>query len=118
MLAIEVEGLRREFGDVVAVEGIDLQVEEGEMFGFLGPNGAGKTTTVRMLTTLLRPTGGKVSVAGYDLMRKPLEIRRSIGVALQEAGLHALATGRETLVLQAQLFGSSGSEAKKRAGAL
>src|SRR3954454_16426363 len=107
MLAIEVEGLRRELGEVMAVAGIDLRVEEGEMFGFLGPNGAGKTTTVRILTTLLRPTAGKVTVAGYDLLRNPLEIRRSIGVALQEAGLHSLASGRETLVLQAQLFGSS-----------
>src|SRR5688572_16506038 len=98
MLAIEAQDLRKEFpGDVIAVAGIDLGVEEGEIFGFLGPNGAGKTTTVRMLTTLLRPTSGQAKVAGYDVYRQQHEIRRSIGVALQEAGLDGIATGRELL---------------------
>src|SRR5438876_74965 len=105
MYAIETHNLRKEFGDdVIAVAGIDLAVEQGEMFGFLGPNGAGKTTTLRMLTTLLRPTSGEARVAGFDLYRQPHDIRRSIGVALQEAGLHGLSTGYELLELQAQLF--------------
>jgi ABC-2 type transport system ATP-binding protein len=116
MKAIEARGLRKEFSaDVVAVDGIDLQVEEGEMFAFLGPNGAGKTTTVRMLTTLLRPTDGSATVAGFDVVRNPHEIRRSIGVALQEAGLDQLSTGREILRLQGQLCGLESTDAKRRA---
>jgi ABC-2 type transport system ATP-binding protein len=116
MLAIETHELRKEFSEeIVAVDGIDLAVEQGEMFGFLGPNGAGKTTTVRMLTTLLRPTSGEARVAGFDIYRQPHDIRRSIGVALQEAGLHPLATGLELLELQAQLFGLSKAQAKQRA---
>jgi ABC-2 type transport system ATP-binding protein len=116
MNAIEAQDLRKEFpGPVVAVDGIDLRVQEGEMFAFLGPNGAGKTTTVRMLTTLLRPTSGQATVAGFDVYRQQHEIRRSIGVALQEAGLDNIATGRELLELQGKLFGLSAAEAKKRA---
>jgi ABC-2 type transport system ATP-binding protein len=117
--AIEAEGLRKEFpGDVIAVSGIDLEIREGEIFGFLGPNGAGKTTTVRMLTTLLRPTAGKARVAGFDLYTQQQEIRRSIGVALQEAGLDGMASGRELLELQAKLFGIHGAEARRRAADL
>jgi ABC-2 type transport system ATP-binding protein len=116
MNAIEAEGLRREFpGNIIAVDSIDLEVAEGEIFGFLGPNGAGKTTTVKMLTTLLRPTAGQARIAGYDLYRQQLEIRRSIGVALQEAGLDNMASGRELLELQAKLFGARAREAKRRA---
>jgi ABC-2 type transport system ATP-binding protein len=114
--AIETERLRKEYdGEVLAVAGIDLSVEEGEVFAFLGPNGAGKTTTVRMLTTLLRPTSGRASVAGLDVYRQQHEIRRSIGVALQEAGLDALATGRELLELQAKLCGLGSEMARSRA---
>ena len=114
--AIEAEGLRREFpGGVVAVDGIDLAVPHGEIFGVLGPNGAGKSTIVRMLTTLLRPSAGRAAVAGFDLRREPREIRRSIGVALQEAGLDPIATGRELLIVQAQLFGMGSGQAKRRA---
>jgi ABC-2 type transport system ATP-binding protein len=117
--AIEAEVLRKEFpGGIVAVAGIDLSVREGEVFGFLGPNGAGKTTTVRMLTTLLRPTAGRAAVAGYDLTTQQHEIRRSIGVALQEAGLDPVATGRELLRLQGGLFGLSPSQAGERADEL
>ncbi|HET6509375.1 MAG TPA: ATP-binding cassette domain-containing protein [Baekduia sp.] len=104
--AIEVVGLQREFGKgFKAVDGIDLAVAPGEVYGFLGPNGAGKTTTVRMLVTLLRPTGGHALVAGHDVAREPAEVRRRIGVALQEAALDLLMTGRELMELQATLHG-------------
>src|ERR671924_1227362 len=117
--SIEAQSLRKEFpGGIVAVAGIDLDVHEGEIFGFLGPNGAGKTTTLRMLTTLLRPTAGQATVAGYDLYRQTHEIRRSIGVALQEAGLDLMATGRELLELQAQLFGMDSRRSRNRAAEL
>src|SRR5215210_6456258 len=92
--AIVAEGLVREFKAVRAVDGIDLEVADGEIYGFLGPNGAGKTTTVRMLVTLLRPTGGRALVAGHDVATQPSEVRRRIGVALQEAALDPLMTGR------------------------
>ncbi len=99
------EGLVRAFGDVRAVDGVDLEVADGEVFGFLGPNGAGKSTTVRMLTTLLRPTGGRAVVAGHDVVREAAEVRFSIGVALQDASIDPLMTGRELLHLQATLYG-------------
>jgi ABC-2 type transport system ATP-binding protein len=119
VFAIEAQDLRKEFpGGIIAVAGIDLAVEEGEIFGFLGPNGAGKTTTVRMLTTLLRPTSGRAAVAGFDLYRQQHDIRRSIGVALQEAGLDGAATVRELLTLQAQLFAFGADEARRRAAEL
>jgi ABC-2 type transport system ATP-binding protein len=113
--AIVVEGLERAFGEVLAVQGVDLQVEEGEIYGFLGPNGAGKTTTVRMLTTLLLPTGGSASVAGHDVVREAREVRTAIGVALQEAALDPLMTGRELVRLQATLQGIPGAEGRRRA---
>ena len=117
--AIEMQGLRKEFpGDIVAVDGIDLEVREGEIFAFLGPNGAGKTTTVKMLTTLLRPTAGSARVAGFDVFTQQHDIRRSIGVALQEAGLDSISKGRELLELQAKLFGLGSTEARRRAGEL
>jgi ABC-2 type transport system ATP-binding protein len=115
MAAIEVEGLERAFGEVLAVQGIDLAVDEGEIYGFLGPNGAGKTTTVRMLTTLLLPTGGRASVAGHDVRKEARAVRTSIGVALQEAALDPLMTGRELIRLQATLQGLPGNEGKRRA---
>jgi ABC-2 type transport system ATP-binding protein len=99
---------------VEAVRGVDLRVEAGAVFGFLGPNGAGKSTTVRMLTTLLSITSGSAVVAGLDVAREPDEVRRRIGVALQEAGLDPRQTGRELLTLQARLFGLSASEAAER----
>jgi ABC-2 type transport system ATP-binding protein len=104
--AIKTEGLEREFaGGLKAVDGIDLAVAPGEVYGFLGPNGAGKTTTVRMLVTLLKPTGGRATVAGHDVASHPDEVRRRIGVALQEAALDLLMTGRELMELQATLHG-------------
>jgi ABC-2 type transport system ATP-binding protein len=118
MPAIVVEGLQRSFDEVLAVQGVDLSVEEGEIFGFLGPNGAGKTTTVRMLTTLLLPTGGRATVAGHDVVKQARAVRASIGVALQEAALDPLMTGRELIRLQATLQGLSGAEGKQRADGL
>ncbi|MGZ5309936.1 MAG: ABC transporter ATP-binding protein, partial [Solirubrobacterales bacterium] len=106
MAAIEVENLQREFsGGIKAVDGVDLEVAEGEIYGFLGPNGAGKTTTVRMLATLLAPTGGRAIVAGHDVATDAQKVREAIGVALQEAALDPLMTGRELLQLQATLHG-------------
>jgi len=102
-------------GVVEAVRGVDLHVRAGEVFGFLGPNGAGKSTTVRMLTTLMSITSGSARVAGVDVAADPEEARRRIGVALQEAGLDPRQTGRELLMLQARLFGSSRAEAAERA---
>jgi ABC-2 type transport system ATP-binding protein len=116
--AIVVEGLERAFEDVLAVQGVDLEVAEGEIYGFLGPNGAGKTTTVRMLTTLLLPTGGRASVAGHDVVREARAVRRAIGVALQEAALDPLMTGRELIRLQATLQGLPPAEGRRRADAL
>ena len=119
MAAIEVRGLEREFGGgVKAVRGVDLEVAEGEIYAFLGPNGAGKTTTVRMLTTLLRPTGGTAKVAGHDVVTEASEVRKSIGVALQEAALDPLMTGRELIRLQATLHGLPRAEGEERAEAL
>jgi ABC-2 type transport system ATP-binding protein len=119
MHAIEVEGLRKKFRNgVEAVAGIDLTVSEGEIYGFLGPNGAGKSTTTKILTTLLRPTAGHARVAGFDIATQSHEVRLSIGVALQEAGLDTLATGRELLILLARLQGLRGAEPAKRAGAM
>jgi ABC-2 type transport system ATP-binding protein len=117
--AIEARGLARKFpGGVTAVAGIDFDVAEGEIYAFLGPNGAGKTTTVRMLTTLLRPTGGSARVAGFDVVKDAHKVRASIGVALQEAALDPLMTGQELMLLSATLHGLPGTEAKRRSSAL
>src|ERR1044072_4778259 len=106
MPGIEVIALEREFkGGLKAVDGIDLAVAPGEVYGFLGPNGAGKTTTGRMLLTLLRPPGGHAGVAGFDVATKHAQVRRRIGVALQEAALDGLMTGSELIELQATLHG-------------
>ncbi len=118
MGAIETSGLVRSFGDVEAVAGVDLDVAEGEIYAFLGPNGAGKTTTVRMLVTLLRPTDGTARVAGYDVVEHPDDVRRAIGVALQEAALDPLMTGRELMRLQATLHRIPRAEGRERADSL
>ena len=116
---IEVEGLAREFkGGVRAVDGIDLTVEPGEIYGFLGPNGAGKSTTVLMLTTLLPPSSGTARVAGHDIVREGPEVRRAIGAALQEAALDPLLTGREHMRLQTTLQGVPKAERGARGDAL
>src|SRR4051794_10891307 len=103
--AILAEQLHRVFGATVAVDGVDLAVERGEIYGFLGPNGAGKSTTVRILCTLLAPSGGRAVVAGHDVAHDPGGVRLQIGVALQDAALDEQQTGRELLSLQARLFG-------------
>ena len=116
MGAIEVNELRKAFPNgVEAVAGIDLTVEHGEIFGFLGPNGAGKSTTTRMLTTLLRPTAGGARVGGLDILKQSAQVRRIIGVALQDAGLDYLATGRELLEVQGRLHGLHGRLVRDRA---
>jgi len=115
---IEAEGLVRRFGDLVAVDGVDLGIRAGEVFGLLGPNGAGKSTTVRMLTTLLKPTAGTARIAGFDVVRQAAQVRRAIGVALQDAAIDPLMTGSELLHLQAVLHGIPARVAEQRGAAL
>ena len=111
---IEAEGLVKQFDDIAAVDGIDLTLKEGEVFGFLGPNGAGKTTTVRILVTLMKPTAGTAKVAGFDVVKEANSVRRRIGVALQEASLDPLMKGSELMKLQAVMHGMSKQDATKR----
>jgi ABC-2 type transport system ATP-binding protein len=112
---IEVAGLVRDFkGGVRAVDGIDLHVAAGEIYGFLGPNGAGKSTTVKVLTTLLPPTAGSATVAGYDVVSEGAKVRASIGVALQEVALDPMLTGREHMRLQGGLQGIPRAERAAR----
>ncbi|HEY3843004.1 MAG TPA: ATP-binding cassette domain-containing protein [Acidimicrobiales bacterium] len=103
--AISTKALVRQFNGVNAVDGVDIQIPAGEIYGFLGPNGAGKSTIVRMLCTLLAPTGGRAVVAGYDVIDHPGQVRLHIGVALQDAALDPLQTGAELLRLQGLLYG-------------
>ncbi len=112
--AIEARALARRFGETEAVAGVDLTVESGEIYGFLGPNGAGKSTMVRMLTTLLAPTGGSARVAGFDVATDPEHVRLRIGVALQDAALDPKQTGRELLDLQGRLYGLPADERRRR----
>ena len=117
--SIEVETLVREYkGGLRAVDGIDLRVDPGEIYGFLGPNGAGKSTTVLMLTTLLPPTSGSARVAGLDVVRQGSRVREVIGAALQEAALDPLLTGRDHVRLQAILQGIPRRERAARADEL
>jgi ABC-2 type transport system ATP-binding protein len=112
--AIVAEDVERHYGDVRALRGVSLCVDEGEIYGFLGPNGAGKSTFVRTLCTLVRPTAGRAVVAGHDVVREPRAVRLSIGVALQDAALDAKQTGRELLRLQGRLYGLSSREIDRR----
>lgn len=112
--AIVTRGLVREFGAVKAVDGVNLAVRRGEIYGFLGPNGAGKTTVIRMLITLLAPTAGTISVAGFDALTQPDQVRLRIGAALQEAALDDKQTGRELLTLQGRLYGLTSREIAAR----
>ncbi|MBH1935519.1 ATP-binding cassette domain-containing protein [Streptomyces sp. AV19] len=116
--AIYAEGLVKTFGEVRALDGVDLDVPEGTVLGLLGPNGAGKTTTVRVLTTLIRPDRGTASVAGLDVVERPDAVRHSIGVSGQFAAVDEYLTGRENLRMVGRLYQLGGREAKKRAGEL
>ena len=109
------EALRRDFAKLRAVDGVDLDIPGGRIFGFLGPNGAGKSTLVKILTTILNPTGGRATVAGYDVQKQGGKVREAIGVALQDVGLDPLMTARELLMLQAELFGTPRDLARKTA---
>jgi ABC-2 type transport system ATP-binding protein len=112
---ITVNGLVREFkGGIRAVDGIELQVQPGEIYGFLGPNGAGKSTTVRILTTLSRPDSGSARVAGVDVLDEPVRIRHAIGVVAQKHGLDPEATGRENLTLQGEFHAIAGADLRGR----
>jgi ABC-2 type transport system ATP-binding protein len=103
--AIEVKGLRKSFGEVEAVRGVEFEVITGEVFGFLGPNGAGKTTTINMLCTLVRPTGGSAQVAGHDVVRERDSVRRNIGLVFQDPTLDGYLTAEQNLRLHAELYG-------------
>jgi ABC-2 type transport system ATP-binding protein len=117
--AIVVEALAKRYSNGTdAVRGISFRVGAGEVFGILGPNGAGKSTTMGMLGTLVRPTAGRASVAGYDVAARPRDVRRRIGFAMQEVGVDELATGSELLGLHGRLHGLSRREATRRADAL
>jgi ABC-2 type transport system ATP-binding protein len=111
---ISTEKLVRQFDSLTAVDEVDLEIEQGEIYGFLGPNGAGKSTTVRVLCTLLAPTSGRAVVAGYDVATDPGKVRLNIGVALQEAALDPKQTGNELLRLQGRLYGLSNDEVDQR----
>src|SRR5215211_7777475 len=104
MAILETEALTRTFGKLTAVDALDIAVERGEAFGLLGPNGAGKTTAIKMLTTLLPPTSGKASVAGFDVVRNASSVRRLIGYVPQTISVDGALTGYENLLIFAKLY--------------
>ncbi|MEX2705019.1 MAG: ATP-binding cassette domain-containing protein [Candidatus Freyrarchaeum guaymaensis] len=104
MYAIETHNLVKKFGDIVAVDGISIRVKEGEIFGLLGPNGAGKTTTISMLCCMIKPTSGEAYVNGYDILKHPNEVRKSIGIVFQEPAIDDRLTGRENMEIHAMLY--------------
>jgi ABC-2 type transport system ATP-binding protein len=112
--AIETSGLTRRFGDLVAVDGVDLSIGDGELFSLLGPNGAGKTTTIRMLCGLLRPSSGSASVLGHDVAAETLAVKRSIAVSPQETAISKHLTARENMRLMARLHGLTVAETNAR----
>ncbi|WP_392841797.1 ATP-binding cassette domain-containing protein [Streptomyces sp. LN500] len=117
--AVEARQLIKTYpGDVTALNGMDLSVGAGTVFGLLGPNGAGKSTTVKILTTLARPDSGAATVAGHDVLRHPDRVRRAIGVVAQKSGADPVATGRENLLLQGRLYGMRGAAIQRRADEL
>ena len=116
--AIKATGLTRRYGAVEAVKGIDLQALPGEIFGFLGANGAGKSTTIRMLCGFLPPSAGRIEIAGYDLAREPLAVKRCIGVLLEEPVLYEKLTGAELLEFTGRMYGLTQKEAVGRASDL
>jgi ABC-2 type transport system ATP-binding protein len=111
---IEVKDLTKRFGGVVAVDGLSFMVERGEVFGLLGPNGAGKTTTLSMLSTILKVTSGTATVNGFDVVKQPSQVRRSIGIVFQEPSIDDRLTGRENLEMHANLYAVPGGEKEKR----
>lgn len=113
-MIIETENLTKVYRDIVAVDHVNLGIEEGEIFGFLGPNGAGKTTTISMLATLIKPTAGTARVNGFDIRRQPHEVRKSIGVVFQDPSSDDILTGRENLYLHALMYGVPQSIRQKR----
>jgi ABC-2 type transport system ATP-binding protein len=115
-LAISTKDLVRRYGPTTAVDGVNLAIARGEIYGFLGPNGAGKSSLIRVLCTLLRPTSGQAVVAGHDVATDPGEVRLRIGVALQETALDPRQSGRELLVLQGRLYGLTNREIRERLG--
>ncbi len=114
MFAIKTTDLVKRFAEVTAVDGVSLEIPEGEVFGLLGPNGAGKTTLISTLSTLIRPTSGSASVAGFDIGRQPIEVRRNIGMVFQEPSVDDLLTGRENLYLHSMLYGVPRAEINPR----
>ncbi len=116
--AIEIRGLVKRFGDFTAVDALDLSVPRGQLFGFLGPNGAGKTTTLKMLTGLLRPTGGSARVAGHDIQSEPLSVKSRIGVVPESLGLYERLSAREQLELVGRLHGLPAQTIQRRSEGL
>jgi ABC-2 type transport system ATP-binding protein len=112
--AIEVDGIRKRYGEIQALDGVAFSVREGEVFGLLGPNGAGKSTTVRVLVTLTHPDEGRASVVGHDVVREANDVRRSIGYVPQDSGVDQFGTGRENLMLQGRIQGMRGQDLRKR----
>src|SRR5438034_5716838 len=118
MDAIVVDGLRKRYGEVQALDGVTFAVREGEVFGLLGPNGAGKSTTVRVLTTLTKPDSGHAFVAGHDVVRHPNRARSAFGYVPQESGIDREATGHENVMLQGRIYGMRGASLRRRADEL
>src|ERR671925_752266 len=112
---LRTEKLTKRFGDLVAVDGIDLDVREGEVFGYLGPNGAGKTTTLRLLCALIAPTSGSAEVAGYRLGREDTQIRASVGILTEQPGLYERQSAWENLLFYATLYGLPAEVAARQA---
>lgn len=114
MSIIETKALTKTYGRIQAVRGIDLNINKGEIFGMLGPNGAGKTTTIGMLCTIIRPTSGSASIAGYDIMHNPTNVRRNVGIVFQDPTLDTVLTGHENLELHARLYGIPAADRENR----
>ncbi len=114
--AIQTHKLTKTYNSMKAVDSLDISVERGEIFGLLGPNGAGKTTTVSMLCTILRPTSGSATVNGFDIVREPSKVRKSIGIVFQDPSIDDRLTGRENLYMHANLYGVPASEQRERVG--
>jgi len=113
MSIIEIKSLTKTFGRIQAVNGINLNIEKGEIFGLLGPNGAGKTTTIGMLCTIVRPTSGSATLAGFDIVKNPALVRRQVGIVFQDPTLDTVLTGYENLELHARLYGVPAARRKK-----